>query len=36
VGSQATARKYCSVMTENVEERVLCDCSYRTGIILLI
>jgi len=34
VGSQATARKYCSVITENVKERVFCDCSYRMGINL--
>jgi len=34
VKPQATARKYCSVITENVKERVFCDCSYRMGIIL--
>jgi len=34
VGSQVTVRKYCSVITENVKERVFCDCSYRMGIIL--
>ena len=33
MGSQATAGKYCSVITENVKERVFCDCSYRMGII---